>query len=323
MFVNATVIREVEREMLPVLDGAQMKRLHEALERRLGESLPKPQDNAALLKQFLDAKTVEGCSPRTIRYYTVTLEHFLSTLSKPLQSVTTEEVRDYLAHCRKDGKVSNVTIDNIRRIMSSMFSWLEDEELVYKSPVRRVKKIKSTKVVKPVISDESLEAMRDGCDSTRDLAIVDLLASTGMRVGELVRLKRSDIDFEGRECIVHGKGDKQRRVYFDARSKIHLELYLAERSDDSDALFVSLKAPYRPLEIGGVESRLRELGKRTIDQRIHPHKFRRTMATRAIDRGMPIEQVQVLLGHSKIETTLCYAQVDQQNVKRSHAKYIS
>lgn len=319
---QAAVIREVEQEMAAVLDGVQMRRLHEALERALLGSR-EPLDNCELLQKFLDAKALEGCSARTLRYYAFTLNGFTAGLAKPFQCVTTADVRDYLALCRKRGRAGNVTIDNVRRIVSSMFSWLEAEEYVYKNPVRRIKKIRSTKAVKPVISDESLEAIRDGCSNCRDRAIVDLFSSTGMRVGELVRLRRSDIDFERRECIVHGKGDKERKVYFDARTKIHLYEYLQERHDSNEALFVSLAAPYKALEISGVETRIRELGLKTVDERLHPHKFRRTLATRAIDKGMPIEQVQLLLGHSKIETTLCYAQVDQQNVKRSHAKYIS
>ena len=216
-----------------------------------------------------------------------------------------------------------MTVDNVRRVISSLFSWLEAEDYILKSPVRRIKKIKAPQVIKPVISDEEMERMRDGCSEARDLAIVDLLASTGMRVGELVRLDRDDIDFEGRQCVVRGKGDKERRVYFDARTKVHLSEYLASRSDDDSALFVSLGPRCRRLEIGGVELRLRELGRKLELSRVHPHKFRRTMATRAIDKGMPIEQVQVLLGHSKIDTTLCYAMVDQENVKQSHRRYIA
>lgn len=322
MLNQATIIREVEKEMATVLDGAQMRKLHEALVRSVFGS-HEPLDNATLLQKFLDAKSIEGCSTRTLRYYTFTLSSLIASLKKPLQVVTTSDIRDYLASCRDKGKAGNVTIDNIRRIISSMFSWLETEEYVYKNPVRRIKKIKSTKAVKPVISDEALEIIRDGCTNTRDLAIVDLLTSTGMRVGELVKLKRTDIDFERRECIVHGKGNKERKVYFDARTKIHLSEYLQNRTDTNESLFVSLAAPHKTLKISGVETRIRELGIRAVNERLHPHKFRRTLATRAIDKGMPIEQVQLLLGHSKIETTLCYAQVDQQNVKRSHAKYIS
>lgn len=323
MHYDSTIARQIEREMSSHLDGAQMKKLHECLERIANETAAPPPSNGSLLREFLNAKTVEGCSPRTIQYYTVTLEHFVSSLNVPLHVVGTAEVREYLASRGSTGTVGNVTLDNIRRVISSFFSWLEEEEIIYKSPLRRIKKIRSVAVVKPVISDEEMETIRDSCQSLRDKAIIDLLASTGMRVGELVRLRRSDIDFELRECVVHGKGNKQRKVYFDAKAKIHLQSYLEQRSDQNTSLFVSLKAPYKPLNISGVESRLREIGRESAGLRLHPHKFRRTMATRAIDKGMPIEQVQVLLGHSKIDTTLCYAMVDQQNVKRSHRKFIS
>lgn len=322
MFYESAAVREVEREMSAFLDGSQMKRLHECLSRVMGVKDLESPDNKALLQDFLNAKTVEGCSPRTIQYYSIALGHFVGFLNAPLHAVGTAEVRSYLASRGESGTVSNVTLDNIRRIISSFFSWLEEEEIIYKSPVRRIKKIRSVMAVKPVISDEEMEVIRDSCENLRDRAVIDLLASTGMRVGELVRLKREDIDFEKRECVVHGKGNKQRRVYFDAKAKIHLQNYLKLRSDQDPSLFVSLKAPFKPLNISGVESRLREIGREAAGLRLHPHKFRRTMATRAIDKGMPIEQVQVLLGHSKIDTTLCYAMVDQQNVKRSHSKYI-
>ena len=323
MLYENDAAREIEREMSLVLDGAQMKKLHECLARVVGKRNSKTPSNEDLLEDFLNAKTVEGCSSRTIQYYSVTLVHFVRFLTKPLYATETTDVRSYLALRGESGTVSNVTLDNIRRIISSFFSWLEEEEVIYKSPVRRIKKIRSVVAVKPVITDEEMEFIRDACGNPRDRAIVDLLASTGMRVGELVRLNREDIDFEKRECIVHGKGNKQRKVYFDAKAKIHLQSYLRRRSDSNPSLFVSLKSPFRPLNISGVESRLRDIGRNAAGLRLHPHKFRRTMATRAIDKGMPIEQVQVLLGHSKIDTTLCYAMVDQQNVKRSHCKYIS
>lgn len=323
MFRESAAVREIEREMSTILDGPQMKKLHDCLDRVMGGPHAEPPSSKALLADFLNAKAVEGCSARTIQYYSITLGHFVEFLTVPLHVVDTAEVRRYLVSRAESGSVSNVTLDNIRRIISSFFSWLEEEEVIYKSPVKRIKKIRSVMAIKPVISDEEMEVIRDSCGNLRDRAIIDLLASTGMRVGELVRLKRSDIDFESRECVVHGKGNKQRKVYFDAKTKIHLQAYLAGRSDSNLSLLVSLKAPFKPLNISGVESRLRDIGRVSAGLRLHPHKFRRTMATRAIDKGMPIEQVQVLLGHSKIDTTLCYAMVDQQNVKRSHHKYIS
>ena len=216
-----------------------------------------------------------------------------------------------------------MTVDNIRRNISSFFSWLEEEDYILKSPMRRIHKIKTKTVVKEVISDENMEKMRDACDEIRDLAIIGLLYSTGIRVGELVRLNIKDVNLEQRECVVFGKGDKERRVYFDAKAKIHLMEYLSGRTDDNPALFVSLDAPHTRLQISGVEIRLRALGRKLSLGRIHPHKFRRTMATRAIDKGMPIEQVQKILGHSQIDTTMQYAIVNQSNVKTSHQKFIA
>lgn len=326
MLSISDAIRQVERMMVTALDGTQMRRLHDALIECFIEQTVerhKHLGNAELLEAFLDAKRLEGCSGRSLKYYRSTLVRFVSTLDSSLMLATTEQIRSYLGSYGEKSGAGNVTIDNVRRIISSFFSWLEAEDYIYKSPARRIKKIRTVKTVKETYSDEVIELMRDGCTTKRDLAIVDLLSSTGIRVGELVNLDREDIDFEARECVVLGKGGKERRVYFDARTKLHLVEYLAERNDDNPALFVSLCNPNRRLQISGVEIRLRELGRRLGICRVHPHKFRRTLATRAIDKGMPIEQVQVLLGHQKIDTTLRYAMVDQRNVRMSHRRYIA
>ena len=274
------------------------------------------------LEVFLSAKRIEGCSEKTLIYYKNTIQQMLDSIGKSVCTIVTEDLRTYLAEYQKEKQSSKVTIDNIRRIFSSFFSWLEDEDYIIKSPVRRIHRIKAASTIKETYTDEQLESMRDNCDNPRDLALIDILASTGMRVGELVLLNRDDISFDERECIVFGKGDKERMVYFDARTKIHLQNYLDSRTDNNEALFVSLKAPYNRMKIGGIELRLREMGKRLNIEKVHPHKFRRTLATRAIDKGMPIEQVQQLLGHSKIDTTLQYAMVNQNNVKSSHRRYI-
>lgn len=266
---------------------------------------------------------MEGCSERTIQYYKVTIEHLLKNKETPVRRVTTEEMREYLSDYQKINNCSNTTIDNIRRNISSFFSWLEEEDYILKSPMKRIHKIKTKTVVKNVISDESIERLRDNCSSKRDKAIIDLLYSTGIRVGELVNLNISDIDLEGRECVVYGKGNKERKVYFDAKAKVHLIDYIESRDDDKEALFVTLDAPHDRLKISGVEIRLRQLGRKLNLEKIHPHKFRRSMATRAIDKGMPIEQVQKILGHSQIDTTMQYAMVNQNNVKNSHQKYIA
>lgn len=312
-------------EMAEYLSVPQMKKLQEVLLDNLSDTSAQKEniDNSEYLKLFLDAKRIEGCSERTLQYYKVTVEQMLKRISTPIRKMTTDEIRTYLVEYQQRGGCTKVTIDNIRRNISSFFSWLEEEDYILKSPMRRIHKIKTKTVVKEVISDENMEKMRDACDEMRDLAIIDMLYSTGIRVGELVRLNIEDVNMEQRECVVFGKGDKERRVYFDAKAKIHLMEYLASRTDNNPALFVSLDGRHKRLEISGVEIRLRQLGRKLSLDRIHPHKFRRTMATRAIDKGMPIEQVQKILGHSQIDTTMQYAIVNQNNVKNSHQRYIA
>lgn len=322
------LITEIEQRMAYLLDDRQMEELQKILVNILSKLecnndklyLEKERD---YLKIFICAKQVEGCSDKSIKYYKSTIENMLKIIKKPIKYITTEDLRGYLANYQKKSLCSKVNLDNIRRILSSFFSWLEDEDYILKNPVRRIHKIKTGKVVKETYSDENLEILRDNCKELRDLAMIDLLNSTGMRVGELVKLNIDDIDFNERECIVFGKGDKERKVYFDARAKIHLQDYLNSRIDNNIALFVSLIKPYNRLQISGVEIRMRQLGRKLKINKVHPHKFRRTLATRAIDKGMPIEQVQRLLGHQKIDTTLQYAMVNQNNVKSSHRKYIS
>ena len=326
------IITEIEQSLLNYLDNAQMEVLHATLVRCLGnvdivnlkQTLGISQySNIELIDKFISAKEIEGCSKRTTKYYESTLLKMNSKLDKEITHMTTDDLRTYLTDYQKINNCSKASVDNIRRNLSSFFSWLEEENYILKSPMKRIHKIKTDKVIKETYSDETLELLRDNCNNLRDLAIIDILASTGMRVGELVKLNINDIDFENRECVVFGKGNKERPVYFDARTKIHLKNYLNSRTDDNPALFVSLDAPYDRLKISGVEIRLRQLGRRLGIQKVHPHKFRRTVATKAIDKGMPIEQVQSLLGHSQIDTTMHYAMVNQNNVKESHRKYVA
>lgn len=318
------LIEKIEQKMFAFLDDTQKEILHNTLVQCMVEETAAEtvNDTQSYLRIFLAAKRVEGCSEKTIRYYDSTIRNVLTAIGKEVKSVTTDDLRVYLDEYQKRSNASKVTIDNIRRILSSFFAWLEDENYIDKSPVRRIHKVKTCKTVKETYSDEALELMRDHCDGIRDLAIIDMLASTGIRVGELVKLNRSDVDFENRECVVLGKGNKQRRVYFDARTKIHLQNYLRSRTDSNEALFVSLQHPHNRLLISGVEIRLRELGRKLDLCKVHPHKFRRTLATMAIDKGMPIEQVQQLLGHQSVDTTLQYAMVNQNNVKLSHHRFI-
>ena len=322
------VIKEIEQKMASILNNEQKEKLKEVLlytfynieVTSIKDELV--EDTTDYAKMFIAAKRIEGCSERTLNYYETTIKTMVDKLSKKVNSIETEDLRNYLSEYQAKNNCSKVTIDNVRRILSSFFAWLEDEDYIMKSPVRRIHKVKATQTVKETYTDEELEEMRDACVEIRDLAMVDFLASTGVRVGELVNLDRVDIDMQERSCVVLGKGGKEREVYFDARNKIHLQNYLNTRTDNNPALFVSLLRPYDRLKISGVEIRLRELGKKINIKKIHPHKFRRTMATKAIDKGMPIEQVQVLLGHRKIDTTLQYAMVNQNNVRNSHKKFI-
>ncbi len=323
------IINEIIQGMLPYLNNAQTEKLHMVLQHAFfavkietDEEYKSENNQRNLVELFLSAKRIEGCSEKSLKYYKATIETMIKSIDKEINQIMTDDLRTYLTDYQKKKNSSRVTIDNIRRILSSFFSWLEDEDYIIKSPVRRIHKVKTATNIKETYTDEALELLRDNCTELRDLAMIDMLASTGMRVGEMVLLNREDINFNERECVVFGKGDKERIVYFDARTKIHLLNYLESRKDDEPALFVSLRAPYNRLKIGGIESRLREMGKNLDINKVHPHKFRRTLATMAIDKGMPIEQLQQLLGHRKIDTTLQYAMVKQSNVKLAHRKYI-
>ena len=321
------LIRTISNDMSSYLNNYQQEKLNNTLEYCLHNYEFIEIDNAKkelydYSDLFLSAKSVEGCSERTLNYYQTTIDNMIRDIGKNIKTIDTDDLRNYLTNYQKINDCSKVTIDNIRRILSSFFSWLEDEDYIVKSPIRRIHKIKTSKIVRETYSDEVIEKLRDGCKEIRDLALIDFLSSTGVRVGELVKLNIENIDFENRSCIVFGKGSKEREVYFDARTKLHLEKYLSLRNDNNPALFVSLLSPYNRLEISGVEIRLKRIGNDLNINKVHPHKFRRTLATKAIDKGMPIEQVQRLLGHAKIDTTLTYAMVNQNNVKLSHSKFI-
>ena len=326
------IVNQIVQGMLSVLNNAQAAQLKKVLAAAFSDIKVIVSDcsgtkedgtsNKKLEELFIAAKKVEGCSDKSLKYYTSTIRTMLDKIGKQVLEITTDDLRSYLTDYQIEKKSSRVTIDNIRRILSSFFTWLEDEDYILKSPIRRIHKVKTAATIKETYSDESLEKMRDNCDSLRDLAIIDMLSSTGMRVGEMVQLNRDDICFDERECVVFGKGAKERIVYFDARTKIHLQNYLQSRTDSNPALFVSLRSPHKRLTVGGIELRLRELGKRLDITKVHPHKFRRTLATMAIDKGMPIEQLQHLLGHQRIDTTMHYAMVKQSNVKLAHKKYI-
>ena len=319
------LINDILHDMSEIISAKELYALQIVLQKKLNtqNNQTYPYTNIEYMDMFISAKRIEGCSERTLAYYKATIEHMLSIIVVPLRQVQTDDLRAYLAEYQLRNNCSKTTVDNIRRNLSSFFSWLEAEDYIIKSPIRRIHKIRTGSKVKETLSEECIERLRDSCLHIRDLAMIDLLYSTGIRVGELVNLNIGDINFEERECIVYGKGNKQRKVYFDAKAKVHLKRYLEERNDYNEALFVTLDSPFERLQISGVEIRLRKLGRlAALDQRVHPHKFRRSMATRAIDKGMPIEQVQNLLGHQQIDTTMHYAMVNQSNVKIAHRKFI-
>lgn len=328
--MNEVIINQILAEMLPILNNFQNEKLKLVLESKLAKfelkertiRVGNTEEDFKLIDLFIEAKHVEGCSDKSLKYYKNVIWKMLNAIKKNIKEIQTDDLRQYLTNYQNERKVSKISIDNVRRILSSFYGWLEDENYILKSPVRRIHKVKTDICIKETYTDETLEVMRDNCKDIRDLAIIDLLSSTGMRIGEMVLLNRNDIDFNERECIVFGKGNKERLVYFDARTKIHLKNYLDSRVDSNDALFVSIRKPYKRITIGGVEARLRKFGRMLNIKKVHPHKFRRTLATVAIDKGMPIEQVQQLLGHKRIDTTLQYAMVKQSNIKMSHKRYI-
>lgn len=332
--MKTEVISNITKDMEDSLTDYQLNKLKESLiinfegvefiiktdELKHQEELD---ENRNMIESFISSKQVEGCSSRTIKYYKEIIEKFVNVFDKSIKQISTNEIRTYLSNYKDNSSCSSITIDNIRRVLSSFFSWLEDEDYIIKSPVRRIHKIKTTVVVKEVLTDENLERLRDECENIRDLSLIELLISTGMRVGELVNLNVNSLNFEDRSCIVLGKGNKEREVYFDAKTKLHLKEYISKRNDSNEALFVSMREPHQRLSISGIELIIRTLGINSNINKVHPHKFRRTLATMAIDKGMPIEQVQKLLGHVKIETTMNYALVNQSNVKISHRRYIA
>lgn len=323
------MIRNIRTEMSNILNESQLNKLQEVLVSSFADVLIEPKEESVLhknavdyVKLYLAAKKIEGCSEKTLHYYEATIRKMANQINKDICDISTDDLRIYLAYYQESHRAGKVTTDNIRRIISGFFSWLEDENYLLKSPARRIHKIKTAQVIKDTFSDENLEVLKSSCTNIRDLALVDFLASTGVRVGEIVKLNRQAINFSERSCIVFGKGDKEREIYFDASTKLHLQSYLKSRTDSNDALFVSLNFPYQRLSVNGIEKMLSRLGEYAQIPKVHPHKFRRTLATMAIDKGMPVEQVQQLLGHVRIDTTMHYAMVNQANVKNAHRKYI-
>lgn len=272
------------------------------------------------LKKFLEAKTVERKSYQTVKYYKEVVWRFLQEVQKELVDITTDDIRGYLYHYQKMRNINKVTMDNIRRILSSFFNWLCKNQYLARNPMDLIERIKPDQTIKECYSDEQITALCDNCTNKRDLALINFLNSTMVRVGELVGLNRTDINFAEREGIVFGKGSKERTVYIDGETKLHLLQYLESRKDRNPALFVTLDSPHERLSVAGVQDALKRLGKRAGIEKVHPHRFRRTGATRQLNRGMPIEQVKELLGHSKLDTTMIYLTINKNILKSTYQR---
>lgn len=278
-------------------------------------------DNLKILKFYLRSKERNGCSEETIDNYRLHISTFLYTNIVALKDISAVDIYKYLDRYKLSHNISNNTLDNIRRVLNGFFNYLEEEDFILKSPCRKIHRIKGEEIIKAPFTEEAIELLRDICPTIRELALVDFLNSSGVRVGELIKLNRNDISLLTKEGIVFGKGGRERVIYFDAKAKVHLQKYLASRHDCNPALFVNSKAPYNRITKSGVEFIISELGRAAGVKNAYPHRFRRSLATRLLARGMPIEQVQKILGHKKIETTLIYAKVNSLDVKRNHERY--
>ncbi len=283
-------------------------------------------DNVEKIKLFLATLTIEGKTEATLKAYAIEYKVFLDQVNKNYKDITTNDIYAYLAYCKSVRKNSDVTLNNRIRTLRSLFKWLTAEDYIVKNPMLKVKAIKTEKLVKEVLTDEQAEIIRCNCDNERDRAIIEMLESTGIRIGELVKLNRSDIDLMNGQCIVYGKGRKERPVYITGKAKVHLINYLGSRTDDNPALFATLRAPHNRLKPSGIRAMMKKLvaTSKVSNVRLHPHKIRRTMATNMINRGAPVEYVQRILGHSSPNTTLqCYAILSNQVIKDAHKRYAS
>lgn len=312
---NADKVRMVEQMMREHLSREQMHELRDALESVFISQDGTMYDNSQYIDMFIDAKRVENLSARTLRYYGETIRRCVDYIGKPIRLIDANDIRRCLSWSMTERGCSPVTVNNERRVLSTFFQWLENEDIIRKSPVKRTKSLKEERADKKPFSDEDVARLRESCRDDRERAVVELLLSSGMRVAELCGLNRADMDMHGRECEVLGKGRKRRTCYFSAEARLYLERYLESRTDDNQALIVSTNRPHARLGISAVEKMMRSLGRRAGVANTHPHRFRRTMATNNLRRGMKLEEIQQLLGHSNMDTTLIYAKVDHELLK--------
>jgi len=280
--------------------------------------------DARAFQMFFVAKKIEGLSKKSLEYYTIILRQFFCVINKPLATITTDDVRYFIATKQS---LSLTSVNNMRHVLLSFFTWLCNEEYIQKNPVLKIKNIKQPKILKRPFSQTEIEELRDACNNLRDRAIIEVLLSTGMRCGELSNANITDIDFSTGEILVTGKGNKQRICYLNASAKKRLKDYLESRKDSYAAIFTSLADKGKTingnrLQNGGILNITKSIGNAAGVNNVHPHRFRRTAATMALQRGMPVEQVRIMLGHEKIETTTRYAITADETVKQSHAKFM-
>lgn len=323
---------EILQKMRTELSNEQLDKLEAVLDIVLyrykvtqdtNELIVRDNANDKLLQRFLSTKLIEGKSKKTVSRYRLILKIMIDYFGKSVKEINTDDLRYYLARYQQDRYVCNNTLDGMRRIFSSFFTWLNDEGYIIRNPTRMLKKIKVERIIRKPLSDEEREKLRCACKEERDLSIIEFLYSTGVRVSEMIGLNRDNIRFLERETVVLGKGSKERMVYLNASACLHLKRYLDTRNDKNPALFVSMNSPHKRLTVSGIEAILKELGKRAGIKKVHPHRYRRTAATNALNRGMPLQEVSMMLGHSKVETTMIYCAVEQESVKFNHKKYLS
>lgn len=333
--VTTDVIAKMVSETGTNLTIDQLKSLRDALEITLSrynieeditktEILNIQEENAEVLKDFINAKRIEGRSNTTLYNYAKEVSKLFLTLNKSYRHITSSDIRDYLAWRKKTKNLQSVTVANMRMYLMSFFKWCYIEELITKNPMDRIGVIKVEQRIIETLSDEEQEIIRCACNSERDLAIIDLLSGSGMRVSELCGLNRSDVNFETGEIIVFGKGAKERTCFMTGKAKVHLRWYLESRTDDNEALFVTAKKPYNRITKNGVEYILKTIAhnSKIPKCRLYPHKYRSTLATNMINKGAPAEHVQGILGHSSVDTTLkCYCKIDKESFKRTHKQF--
>ena len=327
-------VNNVLNDMDPILTSRQLTELHNVLqntiqnysissEDKLYKDIDYHEVNDYLLKQFLEGKRLAGLSERTLEAYKGYLTYVINHLKKGFDSLTHEDIQDFFSFLIEVNHSSMVSVDNYRRVLNSFYNYCVNNGLLYKNPVLKIGAIKKVKKVKQAFSYEEIIYLRENLRNLRDKAIFELLLSSGMRVGELVSLNHKDLNMTERTVIVHGKGDKEREVFFNELAKVSINRYLESRDDTNPALFVTINRPHTRLGVTGVETMLRNVGKRAGVNKVHPHRFRRHFATSMIHKGVHIEQVQKLLGHAEIATTQMYIVNDDDEIKYNHKRYVN